>query len=650
MLILVMAAYLLACLGAGLLLLKLAAAAGWNTHPQSTSPALQLATAFLLGLGLLNILWTLLALAAIFSPPVVLAVTLIGIVGVILAGTGLLRSFGGQVKGIFSDLRADSWGWQAAALLGGLFFLFGAASLGSAWSGDATAFYLTLAKLMAAAHEFLSVPGYESFNGISLFGEFHLAALLSLGSADAAKLFTWAIMPAGLIILAGLTRAIGGSRRAQVLAVIMMLTSSAVIWIYGNGKVDLFAAVLGLGAYYWAFESGCRARRTPLALALAGLMTGWACLAKISYLPALLPGVVLLVAHEDLIALVKAAGQRDSRAIRELLAAQIKTQLQFGLWAIAAFSIHTIRVSVLYNNPLAPFINSNAGVTNQVWFTPATTRWILLTYPFALTYGSYWAQSGTLSPLILAFFPLLLIPAANKTRSMGLMAIFFAALIGATTWAALRPSVMAPRYILSTLLLFIPPVACAAETISRREVRPRLLGAGVIIFTHVILLATFLYYLDAPLQFADTIAYLKGNLSECDRDIVHCHVVKSINDDAPPGSRVFARSSFKYWMRGDLLQCVSDSAEHILPQDDGIDAVWIVMYQRGFDYLYLDEATFPGISKPLHLDDLPDWVKVTSLDRRGLIEAYRVEYQNPPADRQVICQETRPNVWAPGFP
>ena len=650
MLIIVLVAYLLACLGAGLLLLKLATAVGWKTHPASTSPALQLATGFLLGLGLLNIVWTLLALAGRFSSSAALITILVCLAGLLWAGASLLRPFDAQVRRIYSSLRADSWGWQAAALLGGLFFLFGAASLGAVWSGDASAFYMTLAKLIATTHSFSTIPGYESFMEIGLFGELHLAALLTLGSADAAKLSTWAIMPAGLISLAALTRAIGGGRRAQTLAVVMALTSSAVIWIYGNGKVDLFAAVLGLGAYYWAFESGCRVRRTRLALALAGLLTGWACLAKISYLPAILPGVVLLVAREDLEALAKAVYRRDSRAVRELLAAQLKAQLQLGLWALAAFSIHFLRVGLLYNTPLAPFFGSTSGGVNQVWFTPATTGRILLTYPFALTYGSYWAQAGNLSPLILAFFPLLLIPAAYKTRNARLLAVLFAALVGTIAWAALRPSVMAPRYILSTLLLFAPPAACAAEAVSHHETRPRLLGAGVIFFTHVILLATFLYYLDKPLQFEDTVGYLKGELSECDRDIAHCHVVKSINNDAPPGARVFARAYFKYWMRGDLLQCASQHTDHTLLQDGDSEAIWMALYQRGFDYLYLDESTHAGISNTLHLEDPPAWVQVISLNQQGLIESYRLDYQNPPIDRLTTCQETSPDIWAPGSP
>ena len=66
--------------------------------------------------------------------------------------------------------------------------------------GDAAAFYMILPKIMANSHELIPVPGYESFMSVGLQGEMHYAALMVLGSADAAQLFEWPTILAGAVI------------------------------------------------------------------------------------------------------------------------------------------------------------------------------------------------------------------------------------------------------------------------------------------------------------------------------------------------------------------------------------------------------------------------------------------------------------------
>lgn len=79
-------------------------------------------------------------------------------------------------------------------------------------------------------------------------------------------------------------------RRGAWYALIIVATSTTFTHYITDGKVDLFAAALGLGAFYWALRTAPGAEH-PRALGLAGSLAGFATVARFPYLAAFLPAV-----------------------------------------------------------------------------------------------------------------------------------------------------------------------------------------------------------------------------------------------------------------------------------------------------------------------------------------------------------------------
>lgn len=634
----ILVGYSLACLGCGYLILYLMTYRP-NTN-NSLSAGTELASAFILGQGVLASLWLLLALGNGFSRPIVTGfVILLALIGVIIGWRRIL-AFARQIIGIWHELRSDTWGWQGLAGLTILLCLAWTTSLGRPVGGDATAFYMALPKVAAASERIVPLPGYDGFSNIGLQGEMHFAALMSLQSPDAARMFVWPTILAGAVLLLALGRRAGLGRRGQWIALAALLTSSAVVWLSGDGKTDLFAVPLGLAAYYWVLQVRNGPRR--LALWLTGLFSGFAIVAKISYLPVLAPGIIFLLIwefHEDFLNPTK----RKQAAIAILTGG-----LQIFAGVILAVIPHLIQNGLWFHNPFAPFGAGTMGWTDQVWYGANTTQRIVLTYPLALTFGSYWAQYGDISPLVLAFLPLLLL--LKKPRSLvssPLAAITAAALIGVLSWIVVRPSILAPRYILATLLLFILPAARAAEYVSKNDSKPRLLTVSLMGATGITLAAVGLYFLSIIFFPANTYHYLIGKLSECGRDSNYCDAMTAINNDALAGDRVFMATYMRYWLRPDLIQCASNQQEAgEFLQRSTMDERWDYLYQQGFRYLLADASTHRAEIDSLNLASPPPWIKPRLLfEINGTILVYKLEAVNPPVQEIKACRQINPPAW-----
>ena len=252
------------------------------------STAALLATVLLLGQGLLGSIWLVLGLAGEFS--LALIVGLLGLC--LLIGAAVARRD-------FRDISLRLWaqmvnhlsGLQAPVRFVAVLALLVVALLGAFnailpvrfGAGDGIAFYMVLAKVMAASQRVVPVSGHEYNHGVSGFmGEMHHAALLILDSEQAALLFVWVIALSMLAVLVALCGHLGVGRVGKWVAVVMMLSSTAVSFYLIDGKVDLFAAAMGVAALYWALQVERGGGLAP-AVCLAGLFTGFAVVAKATY-------------------------------------------------------------------------------------------------------------------------------------------------------------------------------------------------------------------------------------------------------------------------------------------------------------------------------------------------------------------------------
>lgn len=631
--------YILACLGTGLAIIFLSIKT-FKTDV-NISPATMIASSFILGEGVLAGVWVLLALYGLFSISIVGPILILFITISFFAGKILFVNLYKQIKSIWSDLRKDTWEWQFIGVSTVLIILLWFTSLGRPLFGDGSAFYFAFAKLIAYTKHLIPLPMFIGFTNIGLLGELHYAALMLLHSPEAALLFSLPTILSGGIILAALGRQTGMGRRGQWLTLSIIFTSSAVIWLSADGKVDLFGAAIGLAAYFWAVQ--IRLKKNFTVFFLTGLFSGYAIIGKLSYILVLIPGIALLVIwgfSEDYI---------RNKNIKQTLHAFVSGSAIILAGFTLAIIPHLIKNGVLFNNPLSPFGTRGTGWVDQTWFSPELTRRIVLTYPFALTFGSYWAQYGDLSPLILAFLPLaFFLPRPKNFFSSNLFIITATAFLGITIWLVYRPSVMAPRYMLATLLLFTLLPARAAEYVSQNEFKPRLLSFLISVVTPITILATALYFLGITFFPENSIKrYIGAIHDECALDGTYCTGMQKINKLSHPGDRIFHASYHLYWLREDLIQCINPNNElaNIISAEG--DNFWLELYTHGFSFIFIEKSSFPSVVEKISSTLPPDWVKLSKIYEQDNVLVYKLKFSQPPTDiAPLSCQNNNnPRIW-----
>jgi hypothetical protein len=547
-----------------------------------------------------------------------------------------LLAAGRHLVRILADAQTESLGWKLITILAPVLLflsLFRAFALPS-WDG--TTLYLSFPKIVAATQRLVPLPGYEYFVAtLGSQGEMHFAALMALSDDTSARLFTWPTSLAAALLLISTGQYLGLRRRGQWLALAAVYTTSTFSNLTGDGKTDIFAAAMGLAAFYTILKSQGGAEAT--ALRLGGLFTGFAVIAKNTYAASLLPGILLLFAWQAL---------SDRTPLKRL----IRRSFQLGLWMAL---------------PTIPFFLKNLALFGQIipgailhyasqgtWLPQEAVQRTILTFPFALALkvpdpNLY----GNLSPLPLAFAPLALLLARprNVARSR-LFQLNVCALVGIVLWLIFGTSVLGIRYMFAPLLILYLLPLLGAERATTIGTRPLSLNACVLICTIVLAVTRAQYFTGDVKAF---VAYAAGHVLDCtdDQDGRSC-VLLHLNDDAAQGSRIYAHSSPRFWLRPDLLQCLSTSDEehavHVLP-DAG--QRWRYLYDHGFRYLLIDHlyynTTFPAENdNPFDLGRLPPGLKLVTLyDKPGLVTAYRLEWETPSPPPSLACQAVTPRWW-----
>jgi hypothetical protein len=471
-------------------------------------------------------------------------------------------------------------------------------------NSDAAAFYMVLPKLFAEAKEISLLGGYEAFTTIGLHGEFHFAALMSLGCDWGAKFFTWPIALSGAVLLAALASRLGVRRRGQWLVMTMVFTSTAFILLIGDGKVDLFGAAMACAAFLWVFQGRRGSDRTGYIV--AGLFAGFAVIAKISYLPMIIPSLAFLIIWNHF------AANHGGNVGREHAKSLIS---KYG-WLLIGMSlpvlVHLLKNWSLFQEPLAPFLYFagdpyGGNWANQVWYSSEITQKIIFTYPLALIYGQYPMQYGTMSVLLLAFAPLaILLGKPEKFLKSRMFQISVLGVLGILVWIVIRPAVFAPRYILYTLLLLIPFVASCVERVLRYESKPRYLSV-FITFVCVFYLIGYNGMLAKKIEEWNTEAKLGSPIIRAS---------EKLNSMAKPGARILSLNYFTYWFRPDLLKSLSTSDEkqyvqktrYMLPSE-----IWSYVHDRGFQYVFIDQKTHGAMAQALDVTRVPEWLTVKEI-------------------------------------
>lgn len=625
-----LAFFSVSCVGAGLLILGL-----FPKRPRKNN-LVEYVIAFVLGQGVQGSLFLIPALMGWFTKPVLLAViTPLALFGLWKTGPYMQALPAAMRKNLLSFYKAP-FIWQLLTFLAALLLLAGAAAVAGRIDGDARAFYLALPKVIAASHRLLPLPGYEGFTSVGLLAEMQLAALFLLDMPGASpRLFSWITGLAGAVLLAAIARNAGLGRRGQLLSVVMLLTSSAVAYFWGQGKTDLFAAVFALAGVLFALKSCDEAAGRKSSVLLAGVFSGFALVAKLSYIVAFLPAIFVLLFWKDVHSywLNRCTAGAGQKLLREC-------------------SVYALIFTGALLIPLVPHLLKNYILLNTLvdtygthhYFSDETTRRIVLTYPVWPFFGSFWAQYGNLSPLMLAFLPVLIwVLWKDRNWSAPIMAIIAAGAAGLLAWIVIFPSVPMPRYFLATLLLFIVPVAWAMERVSHAD---RWLNYGVVLAAFACILIFARSWNREIFNVATAYEYLLGEQSEKNLhidEVLSRNVYEAINQSAESGARVYLGSYFRFWLRPDLIQCTNGKVDNEISFDAANpEKFWLQVYEHGFTYMFMDQS-YPAFAA---LEKAPDWMRIEMIyPQSGYGGAYRLTYINPPAKVRLATREVSPGAW-----
>lgn len=629
--ILLFVLYCLACLCLGVRLLIWL---GLKTNDsEQVSSITLLATAELLGGGIATSIWLVLALMGQLSRSAIIVSSIVMILSGIRPVIVLLPFVFSQARKIVFDWLEERWLWKITSAVIAIFVgIFAFSSiLQKTWIGDAYAFYLVIAKTMASSQRLTPLPGYEVYSNIPLLGELHFAALLAVGASKVSVVYGYVMAICLSIFLLALARRVGMGRRGQWIALGLLFTSSVFTLLIGDGKVDIFGAAFGLAAFYWAFIYSPSSETQAAALRIIGLLTGFAIVAKFSYLAVLIPSIFVLILWNQLLA-------QPKFSIRQLFRQHFFNWMQIVLFILIALLPNILKNSLLYQEPFAPLISKGASWLEQNWYSASVARRLVLTYPLALIYGNYFAQYGQLSPLSLVFLPFLFFR-GKKQFSLyrhPLFRLSVSALAGVLIWIIFRTTTFAPRYFLSPLLVLLLVGAFAAEYASYKRFKPLRIE---LLIPLALLFVIYISYDGYIKQFPGLSDYLSGKISRSAYLGPGFDPYNYLNQVTDDGDRIFIDNYYTYWLRPDLIECL-DSLEDQVAGLPTAKEKWEKLYLRGFKYVYIyiptHGNTLSGLEIPL---GVPDWLSVTPVFVQGDHQIFELKSKDPNRQPEITCKQ-----------
>ena len=625
--------YTVLCISIGCLLLPAIGVARqvWRNY----SALAITATALMLGQCLFAIIWLGLGLMGyFFLIPITVLLVLFLSIGIIFVRRDIVDLFNrifAQITDHFVELPSSIKFVEAlVVLVVVLLGVFNASLPVRFGAGDGIFFYMVLPKLMAASGRLLPVIGYEYTHSISgLFGEMHHSVLLALGDEQAALLFVWVTTLAMLALLVSLCGSLGIGNIGKVVAMVMMLSSTSVSFYMIDGKVDIFAAALGIAALYWAVE----VKRNLVhwsALYLVGIFTGFAVVAKATYAIAVALPISIMLLWEV----------RKSRY-------PIHVWIGFIVIVILPFLTLVVKNSVLFQEPFAPFIFLDGQIGDKYnsqgyWNSLDIARNILFTYPLALVYGDYVFQYGNLSGLYLAFAPLIMLIPISSWRKHNLLIRFsIVILITVLVGAVLQARYFAPRFMLPALLSLIPVIAFAAEKAFYSSGKYSWFRNVIVVCLCIGLIGYSTIEQDMKRLFR----YKVQGVGICDLEgfpLPECHDMLAMNALAGVGDRINVSSGYTYWLREDLIQCMATKDEQRL-LSGGPDNV-LKLYNLGFYYV-------EKVGDPWDLSNVPENLNISAKYSRNAIglspavNIYEISAKDPKISPTFGCSQVNYPAW-----
>ena len=636
--------YSMACIAAGLIItrfIKTDDKEEWG-----------LTETFLIGSGILTMLWMPMALVAQFKFVFVRSIIAVLILlGFIIGWQVLIQMVRRVITSGLRELRLSKAWWALSCFLGLLFIFLGMKAITAHPFGDAEGFYAVVPRVMADSARLRPVVNSFNLYQYGMFAELHNAALLLLthGNIYVTKSFTWIYAIALCSILWKICGDFGLGTKGRIIGLIMLLTSSTITAYTWNGGNYILTTAMGLAACRWVRISLLSVKRADFAI--AGLFAGWAAVGHFANFP-------IIGAFSFFLAIFlwkKHMGDNDYR-VGKAMAAGIFVMV---LFFIVAVTPHLIKNTALFSEPFSPFVFLFTNAKR--WHDPSLYDWktsafILATYPIGLSFGVYAAQGGNLSPLVLAFLAAyFLITPKEAVEKKGLFITTLSAVAAILCWMAVYPRYgVNPRYIMTALLLLVPAAAFAAENIlenRRKHYRPLVVAVWIALFGGIFI--TVCSKNDGwnlnPLwtEYGNFKTFVSGRFDNCTFGRVHCKGMEALNGTTLPGRRVYLMAGFIFYTRADLIQCAQSFDEDKIfnMKKNRMDKLDYLL-DRGFQTLVV-QKNFPGLRSMMEELDL-DHPPASVIAVKRYEDDYTVIYDFRRKDgksSQIICQRLKPPAW-----
>lgn len=628
----------LSCISLGSFLAKyigIDSRAGLTT---SLSGLAQFATKFLLGQGIFSLIFLTLGGMYKLTP---LTIVIILVIGFLPGLYPLKKNFQDFFKQDNFDNRKDKTiFWLSIAILI-LTTLLTSARI----SYDATSIYFSDAKLTA-------LSGHTLFfiNDVFVASVFHsaiqFAAIIQVFGDQSARMFSWANGMVIIIFSLALGEIVGLSRRAGLILLTLLLTSTAFVDLLGDGKVDLFSTAPAIAAIYWMIAKSQNQGFGKSAFLLIGFFTGLAIIGR--PFNAFLLGIfcILFYLQQTFI---------SNRFKLSSVNAFIGSLFWIGIGATSLGIYHLFANWIILGNPLA-FLSSvsNINPASGPWdFVPKQMLALRLFYPFAATFRNTPQSLGNISPLVIAFLPALLLSDIRKRVKISgeLASLVVISVITIILWIFSFFTVVEIRYVFFLWIIIFLPIA---------EIIASVLKSEDPFFQNIVfgLLTTLLGFIAFRTVFIAIDSYSpldrQGN-PHCSTFIL-CDYLNSINKSASLGDRVLTLGAYRYYLRADLFSCSTTHKEYQLLQElswKDVERFWLEVYRQGYKYIaYENEYTnrhlqFGIMPGP---ENTPQWVNLEPIYGKSgdPVIAYKINANNPPIVIEQECKQNRNNIWEVG--
>lgn len=322
-------------------------------------------------------------------------------------------------------------------------------------TGDDLVYYYAQAKLIAHLHTYQSINTFEMLGNVipfvfeMMFSAFYLCGGAVIGQY-ASKMLVFVCFVFSLSLLFHFIKEMGISKEYGIFAVLILITSSALVISLSSGKPDIPSLLASCAAIYMVTKLKPEIP-DEFNMSIVAFLTAMACLGKFSSL-----------SQVTIIVFCIYLGKRY-RILRLISKEAFYAACIFILTLLIGWAFKNYLVG---GEPLAPFVNFKPSVykfnvLSWVLNTPEVTNHILKIYPLAIIYGNFLAQEGSISSLLSVsyiFFLASIFIRGKVQYNISLICTFIGTTLGLLIWLLINPSILAPRYMYP---LIVGIVVCA---------------------------------------------------------------------------------------------------------------------------------------------------------------------------------------------